>query len=63
MSNTPEYVADRICFLCDVLPDKLKQLSTEEFTFKPQPGKWSWKEIVGHLIDSAANNHQRFVRG
>jgi hypothetical protein len=25
-------------------------------------GKWSSKEIVGHLIDSAANNHQRFVR-
>ena len=25
-------------------------------------GKWSPKEIVGHLIDSAANNHQRFVR-
>lgn len=26
-------------------------------------GKWSPKEIVGHLIDSASNNHQRFVRG
>lgn len=26
-------------------------------------GKWSPREIVGHLIDSAANNHQRFVRG
>ena len=25
-------------------------------------GKWSPREIVGHLIDSAANNHQRFVR-
>ena len=29
----------------------------------PAPGKWSPKEILGHLIDSAANNHQRFVRG
>ena len=26
------------------------------------PGKWSKREILGHLIDSAANNHQRFVR-
>jgi len=26
------------------------------------PAKWSPKQIVGHLIDSAANNHQRFVR-
>ena len=25
-------------------------------------GKWVPKEILGHLIDSAANNHQRFVR-
>lgn len=24
--------------------------------------KWSPKQIIGHLIDSAANNHQRFVR-
>jgi len=24
--------------------------------------KWSLKEIIGHLIDSASNNHQRFVR-
>ena len=26
------------------------------------PGKWSPKEIIGHLIDSASNNHQRFIR-
>ena len=26
------------------------------------PGKWSRKEIVGHLIDSAVNNQARFVR-
>ena len=24
--------------------------------------KWVKKEVLGHLIDSAANNHQRFVR-
>lgn len=24
--------------------------------------KWTRKQILGHLIDSAANNHQRFVR-
>jgi hypothetical protein len=29
---------------------------------RPAPGKWSPKEIVGHLIDSAANNQARFVR-
>jgi hypothetical protein len=27
----------------------------------PRPGSWSRKEELGHLIDSAANNHIRFV--
>jgi len=40
----------------------LQKMSEEEFSFKPSPDKWSKKEILGHLIDSAANNHQRFVR-
>lgn len=26
------------------------------------PGKWSAQQVIGHLIDSASNNHQRFVR-
>src|SRR5262249_25822974 len=26
------------------------------------PATWSKKQILGHLIDSASNNHQRFVR-
>lgn len=26
------------------------------------PDKWTLKEMVAHLIDSASNNHQRFVR-
>ncbi len=29
---------------------------------KPAPGKWSNKEIIGHLCDSAMINLQRFVR-
>jgi len=29
---------------------------------KPAEDKWTLREIVGHLIDSASNNHQRFVR-
>jgi len=26
------------------------------------PGKWTRKQVLGHLLDSAANNRQRFVR-
>lgn len=29
---------------------------------RDDPNTWSPKEVLGHLIDSAANNHQRFVR-
>jgi hypothetical protein len=29
---------------------------------RPRPGGWSPREVVGHLVDSASNNHQRFVR-
>jgi hypothetical protein len=28
-----------------------------------RPDSWSNREIIGHLIDSASNNHQRFLRG
>jgi DinB superfamily len=29
---------------------------------RPAEGGWCVKEIIGHLVDSAANNHARFVR-
>ncbi len=34
----------------------------DDFAAQPYgPGKWLRKEVLGHLIDSAANNHARFV--
>jgi hypothetical protein len=30
---------------------------------RPKPGGWCAREIVGHLIDSACNNHRRFIVG
>jgi hypothetical protein len=41
---------------------RLLALSEAESSSRPAPDKWSKKEILGHLIDSASNNHQRFVR-
>ena len=40
----------------------LARFSEDEWAAKPVSGGWSRKEILGHLIDSAANNHIRFVR-
>jgi hypothetical protein len=39
----------------------LRQISENEFSLKPSPAKWSKKEILGHLIDSAQTNIRRFV--
>lgn len=44
-----------------VLP-LLKDLDEGEASRRPSPGKWTKKEIIGHLIDSACNNQQKFVR-
>jgi len=41
---------------------KLLAVSDEDAGRSTEPGKWSSKQVLGHLIDSAANNHQRFIR-
>lgn len=36
-------------------------ISLEKWTSKPSSDKWSKKEILGHLCDSAYNNMRRFI--
>ncbi|MBX2878126.1 MAG: DinB family protein [Saprospiraceae bacterium] len=43
------------------VPQLLAQ-SPEEMQHKTDPSRWSKQEIMGHLVDSAYNNHQRFIR-
>ena len=45
-----------------MVADRLREIDEASAARRPAPGKWSNKETLGHLIDSAANNHQRFVR-
>lgn len=52
----------RLQYLCDTIPDLLLQIGEPAFSAQPA-GKWSPKQIIGHLIDSATNNHHRFIRG
>lgn len=54
---------DRLQYLCETIPQLLFDIDESEFSFKLSPNKWSKKEIIGHLIDSATNNHHRFIRG
>ena len=50
--------------LAHIISENVKRFGTiteEEWSLKPMPGKWSKKEILGHLVDSAQNNLRRFV--
>jgi hypothetical protein len=46
----------------DAYRPRLDAINDAAAADKPLAEKWSRKEILGHLVDSAANNHQRFVR-
>ena len=41
---------------------RLRDIPEAQSREKRSPAEWSPIEVLGHLIDSAANNHQRFVR-
>ncbi len=44
------------------IPQALEQLPEHEWKKSLDPGKWTKLQILGHLIDSATNNHHRIIR-
>ena len=42
--------------------DKLRHISESDSSTPVLKGGLTRKQVLGHLIDSASNNHQRFVR-
>src|ERR1700755_2588506 len=40
---------------------RLGAVPEDVYIHRPGPGKWSKKEILGHLVDSAQNNIRRFI--
>ena len=62
MNNHLQDSINKLEHIVRIAPKLLSALREEEISAKPRPEKWSLKEILGHLIDSATNNHQRFVR-
>lgn len=56
-------LAGRLNLLLEEYFLKLVEADEERMAFLPPDGAWSGKQVMGHLIDSAANNHVRFVNG
>lgn len=54
--------ATRLSEIIEKARPMLERIDEEHASMKKTVDQWSIKEITGHLIDSAANNHQRFVR-
>jgi hypothetical protein len=55
-------VARRLSDIIETARPRLLRMVEEDVSAKPYADKWSLKEILGHLVDSASNNHQRVVR-
>jgi len=57
-----KHVGVQLARAVDAAEIRLRQVSEEESGRPVLSGGWSRKQVLGHLIESASNNHQRFVR-
>jgi DinB superfamily len=55
-------VVGELLSVVETASESLRRMSDPEASLKSASDSWSKKEILGHLLDSAANNHHRFVR-
>jgi len=55
-------VAGELLSVVEAASESLRKIGDPEASLRSAPGEWSKKEILGHLFDSAVNNHHRFVR-
>ena len=62
MKEELKKVVERLQKHIDYIPLEFLKYPEAELRSKPAPDKWSKKELLGHLIDSAANNHHRFIK-
>jgi hypothetical protein len=60
--HDPATIAKQLLAAIEAAEPRLRGISDSASIRHPAPGKWSSREIIGHLIDSAHINHGRFVR-
>lgn len=59
--NSGAELAELLRRVTDEVSPQLAVLDEAQVNASRGEGKWSVKQIIGHLVDSAANNHRRFV--
>jgi hypothetical protein len=60
--TTQAQIANDLTASVETATVALRKLTPEQVAERPSPDRWTIKQVIGHLIDSAANNHQRFIR-
>jgi hypothetical protein len=55
--------AEELNAIVNEFAQMIEEISEKDFSARPLPNKWSRKEVLGHLIDSAQNNLRRFICG
>ena len=55
-------LGEKLLYVVEAAEPKLRKIGEPESRRPILAGGWSYKQLIGHLIDSASNNHQRFVR-
>ncbi len=59
---TRDQIVTELKGLLHDVPRRMDAFPAEALNHKPNPAKWSRKEILGHLVDSALHNWQRFAK-
>jgi hypothetical protein len=62
MNGQTKALSNRLLTLIDAAGPIFAQVDEHQSSQPLLAGGWSRKQLLGHLIDSASNNHQRFVR-
>jgi len=55
-------LSEKLLSVIEVAEPRLRAITAPESAKPILSGGWSRKQVIAYLIDSASNNHQRFVR-